>query len=315
MTAVVQYQTGPPHYTEGTLLSALDHHGIGRPSTYAGIISKILARKYVALEPPTDENDLPQIQYAIDHPDHLLTKKVTQRKPPSKQPVLQITDLGRACIAFLVDHYPQIVDYQFTAQMETRLDQISEGTLDWKTVVSEYYQRLSEIAPRQFATNKPSVGQLAGLEVHICSGSNGEYARCGPHTWSLDSSPEESRPSITISDVLDCPAYQWTDKRTVWRAVIRDGQYGKYWDIRKHAPSNKDQKAVRAHDHRVTAIGNAMTLQQVQAASIAKCSMGSNTPQSGRGGRGSGNSRGSRAKRGSRGGRGGRGGHIRRGAQ
>jgi len=95
----------PPRYTEASLVKALEERGIGRPSTYAPTITTILDRRYIERE-----------------------KK--QLKP---------TELGRIVNTLLSDNFTTIVDEEFTAQMENKLDDISEGKMEWKKVIREFY--------------------------------------------------------------------------------------------------------------------------------------------------------------------------------
>ncbi len=95
----------PPRYTEATLVKALEEHGIGRPSTYAPILSTIQERGYVARENR-----------------HLVP-----------------TELGYIVNDLLVQHFPEVVDTGFTARMESDLDRIAEGSADWVEVLREFY--------------------------------------------------------------------------------------------------------------------------------------------------------------------------------
>jgi DNA topoisomerase-1 len=100
----------PPRYNEATLIKALEEYGIGRPSTYAPIISTIQDRQYV--------------------------EKIEKRFRP--------TPLGLAVNDFLVEYFDDIVDYQFTAQMEDNLDEIAEGKKEWVAVLKQFYQPFGE---------------------------------------------------------------------------------------------------------------------------------------------------------------------------
>jgi DNA topoisomerase-1 len=95
----------PPLYTEASLVKALEEKGIGRPSTYAPIISTIVERGYVVREKRT----------------------------------LKPTELGMLVNDMLKEHFPDIVDVSFTAQMEQMLDDVEEGQKDWHNVISEFY--------------------------------------------------------------------------------------------------------------------------------------------------------------------------------
>ena len=106
-----QHFTQPPaHFTEATLVKALEELGIGRPSTYAPTISTIIARRYVAKE---NKN-------------------------------LYITEIGEVVNGIMRQSFPSIVDVSFTANMEGLLDMIAEGKVNWKTVTSNFYPDLAE---------------------------------------------------------------------------------------------------------------------------------------------------------------------------
>lgn len=106
-----QHFTQPPaHYTEGSLVKKLEDLGIGRPSTYAPTISTILARRYVVKE---NRN-------------------------------IYVTEIGEAVNQIMMKGFPVIVDTEFTANLEMLLDNIEEGTVNWKTVISNFYPDLQE---------------------------------------------------------------------------------------------------------------------------------------------------------------------------
>jgi len=100
----------PPRYTEATLIKALEERGIGRPSTYAPIVSTIQTRQYVE-------------------------KQEGKFKP---------TSLGTTVNDFLVEYFPDVFDYQFTANMEDELDDIANGKREWVPVINDFYQPFEE---------------------------------------------------------------------------------------------------------------------------------------------------------------------------
>ena len=104
-----QHFTQPPaHYTEASLVKTLEELGIGRPSTYAPTITTILARRYIVKE---NKN-------------------------------LYVTELGEVVNVMMKDAFPSIVDERFTANMESLLDSIEEGKINWKTVIENFYPDL-----------------------------------------------------------------------------------------------------------------------------------------------------------------------------
>ena len=106
-----QHFTQPPaHYTEAALVKTMEELGIGRPSTYAPTISTIIARRYVAKEKKN----------------------------------LYITEIGEVVNGIMKQSFPSIVDVNFTANMEGLLDMVAEGTVEWKTITSNFYPDLDE---------------------------------------------------------------------------------------------------------------------------------------------------------------------------
>ena len=106
-----QHFTQPPaNYTEATLVKTLEELGIGRPSTYSPTISTLLSRRYVIKE----------------------DKK------------LYVTELGEAVNGIMVKAFPSIVDVNFTANLESLLDSVEEGEIEWKTIIRNFYPDLEE---------------------------------------------------------------------------------------------------------------------------------------------------------------------------
>lgn len=149
-----QHFTQPSaHFTEGSLVKKLEELGIGRPSTYAPTISTILARRYVVKE---NKN-------------------------------LYVTELGEAVNQIMMKGFPVIVDTEFTANMESLLDKIEEGVIDWKTVVSNFYPDLNEAVS---AANKElenikiedevteEICEECGRNLVIKYGPHGKFLAC-----------------------------------------------------------------------------------------------------------------------------------------
>jgi len=111
----------PPRFSEASLVKTLEEYGIGRPSTYASIMSTLQAREYVVLD-----------------------KK--RFKP---------TDVGRVVNRFLTEHFTRYVDYGFTAQMEDELDEISEGKRDWIPVLDEFWRPFELLVKEKANIERP----------------------------------------------------------------------------------------------------------------------------------------------------------------
>lgn len=149
-----QHFTQPPaRYTEAMLVRTLEEKGIGRPSTYAPIIETVLKRRYVVLE---------QKRF---HP----------------------TELGEIVVRMLEEHFPRIIDVEFTAQMEEQLDQVEEGAVDWVKVLGEFYgpfegeleqaeKTLDKVAVRDEESDE--VCELCGRRMVYKYGRFGKFLAC-----------------------------------------------------------------------------------------------------------------------------------------
>ena len=173
----------PPRYTEATLVKTLEEYGIGRPSTYASIISTLLQREYVELD-----------------------KK--RFKP---------TDIGRIVNSFLTNHFGSYVDYAFTARLEDDLDAVSRGERDWIPLLREFWVPFAakvkdkeENVSRQEANQARDLGTdpKTGKPVSVRMGRYGPYVTIG-------STEDEEKPqfyglragqrmdSIALEDALE----------------------------------------------------------------------------------------------------------------
>ena len=143
-----QHYTQPPaHYTEASLVRALEELGIGRPSTYAPTISTILARRYI-----TKENKN-----------------------------LYVTELGEVVNGIMKDAFPTIVDVNFTANMEALLDAVEEGNVKWKTVTSNFYPDLDEaVKLAEKSLSEVSIADEVSEEICEVCGRNMVF-KYGPH--------------------------------------------------------------------------------------------------------------------------------------
>ena len=149
-----QHFTQPPaHYTEASLVRALEELGIGRPSTYAPTITTILARRYIVKE---NKN-------------------------------LYVTELGEVVNNMMKEAFPTIVDVNFTANMEALLDGVEEGTVRWKIIVENFYPDLDEavknaekdLAEVTIADEvSDEVCELCGRQMVIKYGPHGRFLAC-----------------------------------------------------------------------------------------------------------------------------------------
>lgn len=155
MTSQTSYDRYPARYTEASLVKKLEAEGIGRPSTYAPTISTILKREYVVLEDRDgvmknfDKLELvPASSKATSSESELLgnyrlDQEVIQKPYGAEKKKLFPTDTGTIVTDFLIEHFPDIVDYGFTAKVEEEFDDIAEGKRDRQKMLSAFYTPFS----------------------------------------------------------------------------------------------------------------------------------------------------------------------------
>lgn len=149
-----QHFTQPPaHFTEASLVKAMEEQGIGRPSTYAPTITTIIARRYVAKE---NKN-------------------------------LYVTELGEVVNSMMKQSFPSIVDITFTANLEYLLDKVGDGSVQWKTVVKNFYPDLKEAVDKALVELESvtiadevteEICELCGRNMVIKYGPHGKFLAC-----------------------------------------------------------------------------------------------------------------------------------------
>jgi len=165
LTPKQHFTQPPPRYTEATLVKEMETKGIGRPSTYASIISTIQSRKYVSKE--------------------------KRRFLP--------TDLGKMVNHLLIQSFPDIFDVSFTARMEDELDKIEDGKIDWVKVMEDFYQPFSKSlqnasdnmyeARKELEEETDEVCEKCGSKMIIKWGKYGRFLACSAYPECKNTKP------------------------------------------------------------------------------------------------------------------------------
>ncbi|MDE6408844.1 MAG: type I DNA topoisomerase [Muribaculaceae bacterium] len=136
ITATERFTLPPARYTEASLVKKMEDLGIGRPSTYAPTISTIQERDYIRHGEKRGE---PREYDVITLKDGKITSETLTEMAGSEKGKLIPTDVGMVVNDFLTDNFPDILDYNFTARVEEKFDEIAEGKLGWKNELSGFY--------------------------------------------------------------------------------------------------------------------------------------------------------------------------------
>jgi DNA topoisomerase-1 len=191
----------PPRYTEASLVKALEEYGIGRPSTYASIISTLQDREYVRLE--------------------------KKRFFPS--------DVGRVVNKFLTEYFTSYVDYDFTARLEDELDAVSRGEEDWVPLLEQFWRPFKDLVDHtQENVKRSDVTQevieeacpKCGAPLAIRLGKHGRFIGCTKYpecdyTRDLQGDKAESQPAPEVVEGRSCP-------ECGSELQVKRGKYGKF---------------------------------------------------------------------------------------
>jgi len=142
VTATERFTRAPYRFTEASLVKRLEELGIGRPSTYAPTISTIIKRNYVE-KGTLEGEDRKYVQLALVK-EVIKEQQLTEKIGADKGRLVP-TDIGMIVTDFLVEHFGNIIDYNFTARVEQHFDDIAEGKEDWKEMMRGFYAKFEPI--------------------------------------------------------------------------------------------------------------------------------------------------------------------------
>ena len=184
----------PARYTEGSLVKKLEELGIGRPSTYATIIATIQARDYVVKgEGEGEERDV--ITFTVSAAKDV-EREVIKEKTGADRGKLVPTGVGQMISDFLTDHFEQVVDYSFTANVEEDFDKIATGALARNVMLEKFYEPFHKLVENSGGIDRSAVAQATEIGIDPKSGKPilARFGRFGPMLQLGATEDKENKP-------------------------------------------------------------------------------------------------------------------------
>ena len=214
ISAVQRFSLCPPRYTEASLVRKLEELGIGRPSTYAPTISTVQQRGYVEKgnkEGVKREYDVLKLK------NNKITESVKSEMTGNEKAKLLPTDVGIVVNDFLMEYFPEIMDYNFTASVEKQFDEVAEGEKEWTVLMDKFYQEFHPLVEKTAQTKtEHKVGErILGTDLASGKPVSVKIGRYGP-VIQIGSAEDEEKPrfaqlpkgmtleTITLEEALEC---------------------------------------------------------------------------------------------------------------
>ena len=213
VVAQQRFSQQPARYTEASLVHKMEELGIGRPSTYAPTISTIQNREYVI---KGDAEGTPRNYDQLTLQSDTISETTQSENVGSNRGKLVPTDIGLVVNDFLMEYFPEIMDYNFTANVEKQFDEVAEGKENWTEMISNFYQNfepqvertLNEKTEHRVGERELGVDPKSGKPVSVKIGRFGPVVQMG--TPSDDEKPQfanltkgQSIETITLEEALE----------------------------------------------------------------------------------------------------------------
>lgn len=254
-TATQRFTHHPARYTEASLVKKLEELGIGRPSTYAPTISTVQKRNYVE---KTDREGTTRNYTQFYFDGKTIKKEIKTENTGAEKAKLFPTDIGAVVTDFLIQYFPDILDFNFTAKVEEEFDDIAEGKIQWTNMLKEFYKPFHKTVEKTIDNSERASGErilgndpISGKPVSVRIGRFGPLAQIGESIEGSEEKPrfaslrkDQSIETITLEEALDLFKLPMNvgeyNGSEIIVAVGRFGPYIKYNEQFISIPRNED---------------------------------------------------------------------------
>jgi DNA topoisomerase-1 len=255
ITATERFTHHPARYTEASLVKKLEELGIGRPSTYAPTISTVQKRNYVE---KTDREGQLRNYTMLTFEGNKISKQIKTETTGAEKAKLFPTDIGMVVNDFLIQYFPDILDFNFTAKVEEEFDEIAEGKMKWTDMLKDFYKPFHKTVERTIDNSERASGERAlgndpktGKPVIVRIGRFGPLAQIGETNEETGEKAvfaslrkEQSIETITLDEALDLFKLPMNLGQHKGKEVIigigRFGPYVKFGDDYISIPRTED---------------------------------------------------------------------------
>ena len=240
IVATQRFSKHPPRYTEASLVKRLEELGIGRPSTYASTIDVMQKRGYVVKE---DRDGTPRDYRILTLAGASVQAETASENAGQERSKLFPTDIGLVVNDFLLEHFQNILDYNFTADVEGEFDVIAQGQLDWRAMLKRFYSPFKETVDTTMEHAERASGERIlgvhpenGAQILCRIGRYGPMAQIGgpddEEKQYASLLPGQSIETLTLEEALDLFKLPRTlgelEGKKVTAAIGRFGPYVRY---------------------------------------------------------------------------------------
>jgi len=212
IVASERFTQKPPRYSEASLVRKLEELGIGRPSTYAPTISTIQNRQYVEKgDRPAEQRNISLLKLR----NSKISESTKLENFGAEKSKLFPTDIGIVVNDFLTEYFPDILNYNFTAEVEKQFDEIAEGNIQWTVAIDKFYKKFHPVVEDTLKNSERKVGErilgtdpASGRQLSVKIGRFGPIAQIG--TADDEEKPvfaslrrDQSIESITLEEALE----------------------------------------------------------------------------------------------------------------